>query len=72
MPEWHYKRAQTEEIGRSDERLADAAGVWVDAERVVDGPLIGFGLGGRAHVQRAAIGTAEGGGDTLLAFEDAP
>ena len=45
--------------------------MWVDAERVVDGPLIGFGLGGRTHVQRASIGTAEGGSDALLAFEDA-
>ena len=71
MPEWHYKRAQTGEIGRSDERLADAAGVWADAERVVDGPLIGFGLGCRAHMQRASVGPAEGGGDALLAFEDA-
>ena len=72
MSEWHYKRVRTGEIGRSDERLADAAGVWVDAERVVDGPLIGFGLGGRAHMQRASVGAAEGRGDALLAFQDAP
>ena len=45
--------------------------MWVDAERVVDGPLIGFGLGCRAHMQRASVGPAEGGGDALLAFEDA-
>ena len=46
--------------------------MWVDAERVVDGPLTGFGLGCRAHMQqRASVGTAEGGGDALLAFKDA-
>ena len=60
-----------ENQGRSDDGLADAAGLRVDAERVVEGPLIGFGLGGRAHVQRAPVGAAEGGGDALLAFEDA-
>ena len=32
--------------------------MWVDAERVVDGPLIGFGLGCRAHMQRASVGGA--------------
>ena len=45
--------------------------MWVDVERVVDGPLIGLGLGGRAHMQRASVGTAEGCDDALLAFEDA-
>ena len=68
---WHYKRVQTEESGWSDDGLADAAGLRVDAEGVVEGPLIRFGLGGRAHVQRAPIGAPEGGGDALLAFEDA-
>ena len=40
----------------------------VDAERVVDGPLFGFGLRSGAYVQRAPVGTPEGGGDALLAF----
>ena len=71
MIEWHYKRVPTGEMGRSDDRLADAAGLRVDAERVVDVPLIGFGLRGRAHVQRASVRTSKGGGDALLAFEDA-
>ena len=57
--------------GRSDGRLADASRLRVDAERVVDGPLFGFGLRGGAHVQGASVGAAEGGGDALLAFEDA-
>ena len=30
------------------------------------------GTGRLAHVQGAPVGTAEGGGDALLAFEDAP
>ncbi len=58
-------------MGPSDGRLADAPRLRVDAERVVDGPPFGFGLRGGAHVQGASIGTPEGGGDALLAFEDA-
>ena len=57
--------------GRSDGRLADASRLRVDAEHVVDGPLFGFGLRGGAHVQGASVGAPEGGGDALLAFEDA-
>ena len=59
------------EMGRSDDRLADAARLRVDAERVVDGPLFGFGLRGRSYVHGAPVGPPEGGGDALLAFEDA-
>ena len=36
MLKWHYKRAQTGESGRSDDRLADAARLRVDAECGVD------------------------------------
>ena len=57
--------------GRSDDRFSDAARLRVDAERVVDGPLFGFGLRGRAHVQGAPVRPPEGGGDALLAVEDA-
>ena len=71
MLEWHYKRAQTGKMGRSDGGLADASRLRVDAERVVDGPLSGFGLRGGAHVQGTSVGAPEGGGDALLAFEDA-
>ena len=71
MLEWHYKRAQTGRMGRSDDGLADASRLRVDAERVVDGPLSGFGLGGSTHVQGASVWAPEGGGDALLAFEDA-
>ena len=42
----------------------------VDPERVVEGPLLGFGLRGCTDVQRAPVGAAEGGGDALLAFQD--
>ena len=62
MLEWHYKRVPTGEMGQSDDRLADAAGMRVDAECVVDVPLIGFGLRGRTHVQRASVRTSKGGG----------
>ena len=49
-------------VGGSDDGLADAAWVWVDAEGVVDGALLGFGLRGGAHVQGSAVGPSEGGG----------
>ncbi len=45
-------------------------GVGIDAERVVDSLLGGFGGGGGAHMQRAPVGAPEGGGDALLAGED--
>ena len=54
-------------MGRSDGCLADASRLRVDAERVVDGPLFGFGL----VAVRTPVGAPEGGGDALLAFEDA-
>ena len=57
-------------VGGSDDRLADAAWVRVDAEGVVDGALLGFGLRGGAHVQGAAVGPSEGGGDALLALDE--
>ena len=56
--------------GRSDDGLADASGVGVDAEGVVEGALLGFGMGGGADVEGASVGPAEGGGDALLAVED--
>ncbi len=55
----------------ADDGLAEAAWVRVDAERVVEGALRGFGLGGGAPGQGAAGGPAEGGGDTLLAGDEA-
>ena len=45
--------------GRSDDRRADAARLRVDAERVVDGPLFGFGLRSGAHVQDAPVRQVE-------------
>ncbi len=56
--------------GRSDEGLADAGGVGVDAEGVVEGALLGFGLCGGAHVEGASVRPAEGGGAALLAVEE--
>ena len=64
-------RANSGRAGGSDDGLADASRVRVDAEGVVDGPLIGFRLGSGAHVQRASVGPAKGGGDALLTVEDA-
>ena len=37
-------------------RFGRAAGVGIDAERIVDGLLAGFGDGRGAFVQRAAVG----------------
>ena len=64
-------RANSGRAGGSDDGLADASRVRVDAEGVVEGPLIGFRLGSGAHVQRASVGPAKGGGDALLTVEDA-
>ena len=67
--EWHYKCAFED---RLHERLAGPSRSGSDAQGVVDRLLGRFGTGRLAHVQGAPVGAAEGGGDALLAFEDAP
>ena len=65
--EWHYKCAIED---RLHDRLAGPSRSGSDAQGVVNRLLGRFGTGGLAHVQGAPVGTAEGGGDALLAFED--
>ena len=47
--------------GRSNGRLANAVRLRVDAERIVDGPALEFGLRGGEYVQGAAVRPPEGG-----------
>ena len=67
--EWHYKCAFED---RLHECLAGSSRSGSDAQGVVDRLLGRFGTGRLAHVQGAPVATAEGGGDALLSFEDAP
>jgi len=53
----------------SKEQLAHTSWAGIDAERLVDLPAAGLGLGGLAHVQGMSIGTTEGGADPNLAVE---
>ena len=64
--EWHYKCASTVfytmllRIPPGAERTPKASSIaWLRC----------FGTGRFAHMQRAPVGTAEGGGDALLAFQ---
>ena len=66
--EWHYNCVIED---RLHERLADPSRGGVDPQRVVDRLLRRLGAGRLAHVQRAPVGASEGGGHSLLAFEDA-
>ena len=67
LSEWHYNCMPT---GPLHDGLADASGGRVHAEGVVDRLLRCFGAGRFAHMQRTPVGTSEGGGDALLAFQD--
>ena len=49
--------------------LADPSRSGADAQGIVDRLLRCFGTGRFTHMQRAPVGTAEGGGDALLAFQ---
>ena len=66
---WHYKCVSED---RLHDRLAGPSRSGSDAQGVVDRVLGRFGAGRFAHVQGAPVGTAEGGGDALVSFEDAP
>ena len=67
--EWHYKCVFED---RLHECLADPSRSGLDAQGIVDRLLGRLGAGRLAHVHGAPVGTAEGGGNALLAFEDAP
>ena len=66
--EWHYNCVFED---RLHERFADPSRSGVDPQRVVDRLLGRLGASRLAHVQRAPVGAPEGGGHSLLAFEDA-
>ena len=66
---WHYKCVLEDWL---HDGLSGPSRGGVDSQRVVDRLLGWFGAGRLAHVQGAPVGAAEGGGDALLAFEDAP
>ncbi len=66
----HYKSAQKRDMGEIGRWFCDSLGRGVDVQCVVDGALWRFGAGGLAHVQGAAVGATEGGGDAVLAAED--
>ena len=68
ISEWHYNCVLE---GNSDDGFADSSRCGVDAQGIVDGLLGRFGGGGFSHMQCRAVGASEGGGDALLAFEDA-
>ena len=64
---WHYTCVPDD---RLHDGLGDPSRSGPDAQGIVDRLLGRFGAGRFAHVQGAPVGTAEGGGDALLAFED--
>ena len=49
---WHYKRV----LGELHDGLADASGLGVDRQGVVEGVLGRLGAGGFSHVQGAPVG----------------